>query len=426
MPPAQPAAAAEGSSDSAPGGAAEAAGTEEAPAEEAARAGEPQRSSLSAKIDGHFGVVVGAMAGVLFKEIPLGGGRGAPFIVAWLFIGAVFLTLRLKFVNFTGFRHAIDVVRGKYDDPTDAGEVTHFQALASALSATVGLGNIAGVALAVKMGGPGAVFWMLVAAFFGMTAKFAECTMGLKYRTIDAQGHVLGGPMRYLKDGLTKRGLGPLGGVLAVVFAVFCIGGSFGGGNMFQANQSYSAVNEAFVANVGVSVPRELFGLVMVAAVGVVIVGGFKRIAQTAEKIVPLMCGMYVLASAFIVLTNLDGAVLTMRAFEQSITWFPLVLTVSIVLFAYSTMISWSYYGERCWTMFFGPKSSTAYRVVFLAFVYIGSVSTLTNVLDFSDLMILSMAFPNILGLYLLSGELAGDVRSYRARLASGEIAKRS
>lgn len=479
---------------------------------------EADESGIAERIDAGFAWLVGKMAAVLFYPLPTGTEADVPFIVAWLFIGAVFLTLRMGFINLRGFKHAIDVVRGRYDNPNDAGEVSHFQALASALSATVGLGNIAGVAIAVSKGGPGALFWMIVAALFGMTAKFVECTLGQKYRTVDEHGTVMGGPMRYLKAGLAEKGMGKLGAVLAVVFAVFCIGGSFGGGNMFQANQAYSALNEAVSQRTDWTVPKELFGLVMMGMVGIVILGGIKRIASTAEKIVPLMCGMYVLAAGFIVMTNLhelphaietilagafaadavqggiigvmvigiqraafsneagigsasiahsaartdrpvreglvallepfidtvivctatgivivnsgvlnipeladaDGAVLTMRAFEQTISWFPLVLTTAIILFAFSTMISWSYYGERCWTALFGPKSTLAYRAVFLVFVFIGSVANLGSVLDFSDLMILSMAVPNIFGLYVLSSDVRRDLSQYMSDLAAG------
>ena len=478
-----------------------------------------QESALD-KLDAVFGVPVTIMAVVMFADLLPGPGE-VPFIVIWLFIGAVFLTVRMGFINIRGFRHAIDVVRGTYDNPDDEGEVSHFQALASALSATVGLGNIAGVAIAVSVGGPGAIFWMIVAALFGMTAKFTECTLGQKYRVVDEEGAVSGGPMRYLKAGLEEKGMSKLGAALSVIFAVFCIGGSFGGGNMFQANQAYSAVNESLVNNTGITeFPSWIFGICMAAAVAVVILGGIKRIASTAEKIVPAMCGMYLVAALFIVFTNIsqvphaidvilssafgkdamcggmigamiqgirraafsneagvgsasiahsaakteypvreglvallepfidtiivcfatgivivvsgvledptladgEAAVLTLRAFEQTISWFPLVLTLAIVLFAFSTMISWSYYGERCWTNLFGAKSALSYRIVFIAFVFIGSVIKLGNVIDFSDLMILSMAFPNILGLYILSSDVRADLDAYMAKLRSGEM----
>ena len=483
-------------------------------AEEVAEAEEPA-TGIAASIDRFFSSLVGAMAGVMFFQI-----FGVPFIVGWLFVGAVFFTLRMKFINFRAFRHAIDVVRGKYDNPDDEGEVSHFQALSSALSATVGLGNIAGVAVAVKLGGPGAAFWMIVAALFGMTAKFVECTLGQKYRVIDERGQVSGGPMRYLEAGLAEKGMGGFGKVLAVMFAVFCIGGSFGGGNMFQANQAVSALTHTTAQWFDIHLPAWLIGLVLVGTVGSVILGGIRRIAATAEKIVPLMCGMYLVAALFVVAVNLavlpealgaiisgafsptaveggvigvliigiqraafsneagigsasiahsaartdepvregivallepfidtvivclgtalvivisgvlndpaaadaDGAVLTSMAFESAIHWFPLLLTGAILLFAFSTMISWSYYGERCWTNLFGPKSTIVYRVIFLVFIFVGSVTNLGAVLDFSDLMILSMAFPNILGLYILAGDVKGDLDSYLDKLKSGQF----
>jgi len=449
-----------------------------------------------------------------------------PMVVLWLVIAAVFFTLRMGFVNVRLFRHSIDVVRGKYTDPADAGEVTHFQALTSALSATVGLGNIAGVAIAVMVGGPGATFWMIVAGLLGMTLKFTECTLGQKFRKIDSQGRVSGGPMHYLKDGLAEKGLGGLGAMLAVIFTVFCIGGSLAGGNAFQVNQSLGILREQvpFFADNG-----WVYGLIMSVAVAVVIIGGFKRIAQTAEKIVPTMCGVYILGSMTILVLNIDmvgpafgaifggafsgeaiyggaigslvmgfrraafsneagigsaaiahsaaktaypvregivallepfidtvvictmtalvivitgvytgdqastaelvankeGAALTSMAFQSVPVlagWFPWVLMIAVMLFAFSTMISWSYYGERCWTNLFGQGSSLSYKVLFLVFVMLGSVITATNVLEFGDLMILLMAFPNILGLYFLQGHVKQGLDEYEQKRAAGEF----
>ncbi|MEY2980118.1 MAG: hypothetical protein RL562_345 [Planctomycetota bacterium] len=453
--------------------------------------------------------------------------RQLPLVVLWLVIGAVFFTLSWRFANLRLFRHAIEVVRGRFDNPNDHGEVTHFQALASALSATVGLGNIAGVAIAVGTGGPGATFWMILAGVLGMSLKFTECTLGQKYRKIDAEGHVSGGPMHYLKDGLREVGAGPLGSVLALLFTVFCIGGSLAGGNSFQVNQSLGILKQEvpfFEQNGWV------YGVLMAVIVGIVIIGGIRRIAQTAEKIVPAMCGIYVLAclvvivghageipraiseifsgafesdaiyggvlgslilgfkrAAFsneagvgsaaiahsaarteypvregivallepfidtvlvctmtalvIVITGVydpqgahvdliasnNGAALTRAAFQSVdflgvAVWFPYVLLVAVVLFAFSTMISWSYYGERCWTNLFGPRSSLAYKLLFLVFVVLGSIVSATNVLEFGDLMILIMAFPNILGLYFLRGVVARDLRAYEAKLANNEF----
>lgn len=466
--------------------------------------------------------VVAPLAKVILYPIPIGGGHEMPAAVLWLVLGALFLTLRMAFVNFRAFGHAIQVTRGKFDDPSDPGEVSHFQALASALSATVGLGNIAGVAIAVSIGGPGATFWMICAGLLGMTSKFAECTLGQKYREIRSDGHIMGGAMFYLSKGLAEIRLPRLGKVMAVLFAVLCIGGSFGGGNAFQVNQSLNAVQE--------TIPwlrdhRWVYGLLMTGLVGIVIIGGIKRIAKTAEKIVPLMCGVYILACLFVILSNAgripdamsaivsgaftpaagygglvgvlvvgfqraafsneagigsaaiahaaaktdypvregivallepfidtvvvctmtalvivitgayanpeyadliaarNGAGLTSRAMSHVIPWFPYVLSGAVMLFAYSTMISWSYYGERCWAYLFGDRSSIYYRVLFLVAVFGGSVITATNVLDLSDLMILAMAFPNLVGVLLLSGKVKQDLDEYLGRLRAGAFA---
>ncbi len=446
---------------------------------------------------------------------------GIPIIALWLLLGAVFFTLRMGFINLRGFRHAIDVVRGVYDNPDDEGEVSHFQALASALSATVGLGNIAGVALAVAMGGPGAIFWMIVAGFLGMSSKFVECTLAQVYRSKRPDGRVLGGPMSYLDKGLSERGMKGLGKVLAVMFAILCIGGSFGGGNTFQVSQSLGILRTQIP--VFDEMPW-LYGLVMAVLVGIVILGGIKRIAATAEKIVPLMCGMYVLACLFILVMHVgaipgafaqivgeaftpeagfggavgvlvtgirravysneagvgsasiahsaakteypvregivallepfidtivvctmtglvivitgayqdpnnydviaasEGAALTARAMGGEISWFPWLLTVAVVLFAYSTMISWSYYGERCFVYLFGDRASTTYKIIYVVFVFLGSIITASNILNFGDLMILSMGFPNILGLVLLSGAVKTRLDSYMADLRGGKM----
>jgi len=455
-----------------------------------------------------------------------------PLVVLWLVLGAIFFTVKMRFVNVRMFKHAIDVVRGKYDDPESDGEVSHFQALTSALSATVGLGNIAGVAIAVSLGGPGATFWMIMAGFLGMASKFTECTLGQKYRKVQPNGQVMGGAMHYLSVGLeAERGWAKTGKVLAVLFAFLCVGGSFGGGNAFQVKQSLGALKQVMPFLDGV---EWAYGLLMMGAVGVVILGGIKSIARTAEKIVPVMCGLYVLAALYIILANLtmvpsavtqivmgafapdalyggfigvlvvgfqraafsneagigsaaiahaaaktaypvregivallepfidtivvctmtalvivitgaynnpeygalitskDGAALTSQAMGDVIFFAPYVLSVAVALFAYSTMISWSYYGERCWAWLFGdepalfsmgPYSSLIYRGLFLVFVFLGSIMTASNILDFSDLMILGMAFPNIFGLIALSKGVKADLDGYVAQLEAGELA---
>jgi len=487
-------------------------------AQDAVAAAEPTRIQ---KLDALFGqYVVGPMYQVLFFDLAFwdNGQTGEleiPMIVLWLVVGAVFFTIRFNFINLRGFAHAIQVTRGQYDHPSHEGEVSHFQALASALSATVGLGNIAGVAVAVHTGGPGAVFWMVIAGFLGMSSKFTECTLGQLYRETDAHGHLSGGPMRYLQTGLSELGMKGFGRVLAVGFAIMCIGGSFGGGNMFQANQSYAQVKEVIPVFQG-DMGSLVYGIILALMVGAVIIGGIKRIGVVAGYIVPTMCGVYLLAGVFIIVVNFDqilpalshiigqaftpaagfggmigvlmtgfqraafsneagigsasiahsaattdepvregivallepfidtilvctmtglvmvitdsyensgeGVVMTSHAFATVLPWFPKVLTFAVFMFAFSTMISWSYYGERCFTFLFGPSTSLFYKIIFLGFVILGSVLKLGSVLDFSDLMVLGMAFPNILGLYLLSGKVKRALDTYWVKLKSGEM----
>lgn len=441
-----------------------------------------------------------------------------PFIVIWLVIGAVFFTFKMGFINIRGFRHAIDLARGKYDDPNAPGQVTHFQALTTAVSGTVGLGNIAGVAVAISLGGAGATFWMILAGFLGMSAKFVECTLGVKYREIAPDGRVFGGPMSYLRKGLEKQNKKKLGKVLAAVFAVLCVGASFGGGNMFQANQSFEAVKGQIPA---IAEYGALFGVIIMLLVAAVIIGGIKSIAKVTSKVVPFMASIYIIACIIVIGANIEnilpafsaiiegafspsalkggvigvlilgfqraafsneagigsaaiahsaaktnnppsegfvsllepfidtvvvctltalvliftgkhevagmaGAQLTSDAFGTVITWFPYVLTGAIFLFAFSTMISWSYYGMRAWTYLFGKSKKTemAYKLLFLIFIVIGASVSLGAVLDFSDMMILAMAFPNIIGLYLMSGEVRQDLKEYMLKLKSGELYK--
>ena len=493
---------------------------------EAGSGAEAGIGSVLKSLDGGFGAhVVAPLAQVLFFDLIFWDNGSdhdlkLPFIVFWLIAGATFFTLRFGFINLRAFRHAWVVTTGHYDDPDDPGEVTHFQALSSALSATVGLGNIAGVAVAVAVGGPGAIFWMIVAGFLGMSSKFTECTLGQMYREVADDGHILGGPMRYLDRGLAELGLPRLGRVLAVVFAVMCIGGSFGGGNMFQANQSYAQVADIMPFFAG-GWGSLAYGVTLSFLVGIVIIGGIRRIGQVAGFIVPVMCGIYLVAGLFIIITNFDqilpslqkivgeafspeagfggmlgvlvtgfrraafsneagvgsasiahsaaatdepvregivallepfidtivvctmtglvvvitgayegggeeGVLMTSKAFATVLPWFPNVLSLAVFLFAFSTMISWSYYGERCWTFLFGAQFSMIYKVLFLGFIVLGSVLKLGNVIDFSDLMILGMSFPNILGAFLLSGKVSDALKSYWSRYKSGEMQPRS
>ena len=275
---------------------------------------ETKTQSLSESIDAQFGFIVENMAKVLFwvpvQAVPI------PLIVLILFCGSLFFTIYHKWLNIRGFKHAIDITRGRYDNPNDPGEISHFQALTSALSATVGLGNIAGVAVAIHTGGPGAVIWMMLIGLLGMTAKFNECTLAMVYRKVRPDGTVDGGPMHYLEIGLQERGFPfPVAKAFGLVFALFCIGGSFGGGNMFQANQATSAVRGMLGDVAGIN---WVFGSVLAFLVGLVIIGGIKRIGQVTEKIIPLMCGIYVLAGLVILVIHIkqvpDAAVLIVRS----------------------------------------------------------------------------------------------------------------
>lgn len=439
-----------------------------------------------------------------------------PFIVVWLIIGASFFTIYLGFINIRGFKLAIQHVAGKFDKKEDKGEVSHFQALTTALSATVGLGNIAGVAIAIAIGGPGATFWMIVAGLLGMSTKFAECTLGVKYRSMNKDGVVSGGPMYYMNKAFKDRKMGGLGKVLAAVFAVLIIGGSLGGGNMFQANQAFAQLSNMMpqISNFGA-----LFGVILAILVGTVVLGGIKSIAKVTDKIVPFMALFYVLVAFIIIMINikhtgqafhliingafsasalkggvigvmivgfqraafsneagvgsasvahsavktdepvteglvsllepfidtvvictmtalviiftgfytnpgdLNGVELTSAAFESVFSWFPYLLVVAIMLFAFSTMISWSYYGLNGFKYLFGgiikneKTLRNIYYTIFLIFIVIGSASSLGAVIDFSDMMILSMAFPNIFALYVLSKELKLDLKKYLKKI---------
>lgn len=455
---------------------------------------------------------------------------GVPIVLVLLVGGALFFTVYFKFVNFRKFGLAINIVRGVYSDPNESGEVSHFQALTAALSGTVGLGNIAGVAIAISIGGPGATFWMIVAGLIGMSSKFVECTLGVKYREVDENGTVYGGPMYYLSKGFSemKRVIGgkekdysKMGKILAAVFAVAAIGGSFGGGNMFQVNQAFEQfaglefVEGTFIADKG-----WLFGLIMAVLVGIVIIGGIKSIAKVTDKIVPFMCGVYVLCALIVlgyhfksipyafgeifggafaptaiaggfvgvliqgfrraafsneagigsasiahsaVKTNnpaseglvallepfidtvvvctmtalvivitgkwadpdiSDGIALTSSAFETVLPWFKYLLALAVLLFAFSTMITWSYYGQQAWTYLFGrgKVKEYTYKAIFCLMVVVGAAASMDAVIGFSDAMIFTMLFPNIVGLIFLAPVVKNELNRYLEKIRSGEI----
>ncbi|TVZ25470.1 AGCS family alanine or glycine:cation symporter [Gillisia sp. Hel_I_86] len=500
-----------------------------------------QEQTTSQAIDETFRAYTGWFVDLIFYEIPFSEYYQIPWVLIVLIGGALYFTIYFKFINVTGFFTALKVVKGDYEDiekhgastlygdvtPNEGkniietirddsadGEVSHFQALTAALSATVGLGNIAGVAVALSIGGPGATFWMILAGLLGMASKFAECTLGVKYRDVGEDGTVYGGPMYYLSKGLKEKGFGGIGKILAVVFAVFVIGGSFGGGNMFQANQAAAQFVQLFDlagGNAGF-----YFGLVMAALVAVVIIGGIKRIASVTEKVVPFMAGIYVLAALIIlaanwhliddafgliyegafsglgiaggligvmiqgirrgafsneagvgsaaiahsavrtkypasegivallepfvdtviictmtalviIITNLEGGFmtygvpitegveLTAVAFDSVIPHFSVILTIAVILFAFSTMISWSYYGMQGWIYLFGKGKITdlVYKGMFLVFVVIGASISLGAVIDFSDAMIFAMVVPNIIGVLFLTPVIKKELTKY-------------
>jgi len=485
--------------------------------------------TLDQKVNQVFSNSTGWFVSLIFAPFP---GTTFPWIVMWLVIAASIFTIYFGFVQFRYFRHAISLVKGDYSDPNDAGEVSHFQALATALSGTVGLGNIAGVAVAVGIGGPGATFWMILAGLLGMASKFTECTLGVKYRNEYPDGTVSGGPMYYISKGFKELGL-PGGKILAVLFAVFCILGALGGGNMFQANQAH-----AQISGIIGDYPGWITGVIFAAVVFIVIVGGVKSIARVTEKVVPFMGILYVGAALIILLVNYDkigwafgqiftgaftglgiaggfvgaliqgfkraafsneagvgsaaiahsavqtkepitegfvslleplidtvvictmtalvitisgqlisdpntglylldgqhiatvdgntGVSLTSAAFGATISWFPYILAIAVVLFAFSTMISWSYYGLKSWTYLFGEGkvSELVFKVIFCIFIVIGAAASLGPVIDFSDAAIFAMAVVHILALYFLMKVVKRELYSYVARLKSGEIKK--
>jgi AGCS family alanine or glycine:cation symporter len=510
-----------------------------------------QEKGLDQQIDEAFKPISDFFSQVIFFTIPV-AGMDVPFVLLLLVGSALFFTIYFKFPNILHFKTAINVVRGKYDeldhtsvnpelaidgditdtikDESEEGEVTHFQALATAVSGTVGNGNIAGVALAIALGGPGATFWMIVCGFLGMSTKFVECTLGVQYRDVGDDGTVYGGPMYYISKGLKERGFGLLGKIAAIIFAIFCIGGSFGGGNAAQSNQATVVLKELMgLESTGAGF---WIGVIMAIIVGIIIIGGIKRIAQVTEKVVPFMALLYLLACLYILGANFsliddavslilkeafnptaigvggvigvllvgfkraafsneagagsasiahsavktkysaseglvallepfidtvvicsmtalviiifnfggdasgatvfqyggdgagavmidgvayEGAGITSKAFAQYIPYSNVFLTVAVVLFAVSTMISWSYYGLQSWKFLFGrgKAADMAYKLLFLLFVIIGASASMNSIWAFSDAMIFAMVFPNMVGLYFLFPVVKKQLKRY-------------
>lgn len=437
-----------------------------------------------------------------------------PFILVWLAGAGIFFTFYFKAINVRYLPLAFRTLRGRYSSKKDPGEITHFQALSTALSGTVGLGNIAGVAIAISMGGPGAAFWMIVMGFLGMSTKFAECTLGVKYRHISKKGRIHGGAMQYLQKGLQERGVGKIGRFFSYFFSVVCIGSAFGAGNMFQVNQVCSQFIEISGGKQSIlNDSRWVFGLMIAILTGSVILGGIKRIAKVTSRLVPLMCATYligaliilccyashipsacklILLEAFspqacaggfwgtlllgvqratfsneagigsspivhsaaktsfpasegivalleplfdtlivcsstaliIVVTGVyqqpensarKGIEITSQAFGDVLPWFPFILFIAVSLFAFSTLLTWAYYGQQAWEKLFGHRKLTIilYKVIFCVFILIGSSISLKTVIDFSDALFLSLCFPNLIGVYLLTPVIKNELNKF-------------
>ncbi|GAA2335483.1 alanine/glycine:cation symporter family protein [Saccharopolyspora halophila] len=485
-----------------------------------------------------FDPVATALSNFVFAEISI-AGVSFPWIVAWLVVAATVFTVFFGFIQFRNFKLSVDLVRGKYTDPNEAGEINHFQALASALSGTVGMGNIAGVGVAVTMGGAGATFWMILCGLLGMATKFVECTLGVKYRDIDEDGVVHGGPMRYLRKGIAEvipnafgRGLGK---TLAVLSAIAILLFGIGGGNMLQANQTFAQLRDVtggdngFLGNDGAAL---IFGILLATIVGAVVFGGIKVIGKVTSRLVPAMAAIYIGACLLVIIMNLDtvplavteivsgaftpeagfggligvlivgfqravfsneaglgsapiahsavktdnpateglvallepfidtvvictmtaltiviaqpqiwlqgqqtvinggeapdGVTVTSDAFATFLPWFPYVLTVAVVLFAISTIITWGYYGQRAWLFLFGNSKASfqIYNLVFCGFVIVGSVLTMDAVFDFTDAVMFTLALFNLIGLYIMLPVVKRELAKYKAKLRSGEITK--
>ncbi|GAA1133836.1 alanine/glycine:cation symporter family protein [Arthrobacter flavus] len=482
-------------------------------------------------IDSVFAPVTEVFSNIVFFPITI-GEISFPVVVAWLIAAGIIFTIYFGFVQFRHIKVSYEVVRGRYSSKDDPGEVPHFQALTSALSGTVGLGNIAGVGAAMALGGPGATFWMILAGLLGMATKFAECTLGVKYREVHPDGTVSGGPFKYLPIAFEKFGRLPakiLTGIFAVAILIFGVAG----GNMFQANQTFAQVqnvtggDDGFLGSAGAAL---IFGLVLAALVGAVILGGIKSIGATTSRLVPAMAAVYIAACLFVIVVNIgnvpaafgsiiegafapagmaggfigvmivgfqraafsneaglgsaaiahsavktrrpvsegfvamfepfidtvvictmtaltiviasapslqagidqvqagdgapDGVILTSDAFESVISWFPIILAIAVALFAFSTLITWSYYGLKAWEYLFGRSkvSEITYKCVFLFFTVVGTVLTFAQVLNFADAALFVCAFVNLLGVYMLLPVIKREMKAYLADRKSGTL----
>lgn len=470
-------------------------------------------------IESFFGPIATRFSEIVFYELQV-GGVGIPLIVLWLMVAAVFLTIYLRFQPITGLRHSLGIIRGRYTRRTDPGEVSSFQALATELSGTVGLGNIAGVAVAITIGGPGAALWIIIFGFFAMTVKMAEATLGVKYRKVHADGSVSGGPMYYLREGLAEVGWPKLGKVLAVFYAATTVIGVIGAGNLFQANQAASIIVKATGGDGSILADKMwLIGLVMAILAGLVILGGIRSIGTWTSRITPLMAALYFLSILVILVVNAteiphafalmfqgafspegvaggfvgvaivgiqralfsnaagvgsaamahsavkttkpategfvamweplidsviictltslaiittglydttteDGIGLTSEAFATVAGWFPVLLTIAVLLFAFSTILAYGYYGQKALGYLTGDskRAEKAYQVFWILAVVVGASMSLDSVIAFSDAIFFLMAFPNLLGIYFLARILRLEILRHRTKLEVGTL----
>lgn len=473
--------------------------------------------NLQASLNQLLRPIADALNSFIFFEIDI-LGVSFPLIVMWLIVAALFFTIYLGFINLRGFGHAIRLLRGDYSDPNDEGQISHFQALSTALSGTVGIGNIGGVAIVITLGGPGALFWLVVAGFLSMSTKFTECVLGVLYRRTHEDGRISGGPMYYLEYGLRARGFGRLAKPLGVFYALAMVFGCLGIGNMFQSNQAFEQFvfvtggDQSNFADQGL-----LFGLVIAVLVALVILGGLSSIAKVTSRLVPfmgvlyLLCGLTIIilngskvpAALFSVFTNafnpeaigggmigvmilgfqraafsneaglgsaaiahsavktkepvtegfvallepfidtvvicsitalvilttvydpamtgsgVQGVELTAKAFGDTLSWSVVPLSIVAILFAYSTIISWSYYGLKGWTYLLGTSKTkeTLFKVIFCLFVVLGCTVQLDAVLDLSDALVFIVAIPNVIGLYLLAPVVKKELKLYLQKI---------
>ena len=462
-------------------------------------------------VENYVGRITDAIAAFIFTPISIFGAQ-VPIIILWILSAGIFFTFYLRGIPIWGFKHSLKVISGAKKDNGGDGEVSAFQALSTALSGTIGMGSIAGVAIAISIGGPGATFWILVGAIFGMSLKFVEASAALIYRTFNLDGSVSGGPMHYIAHGLTKKKMRWLGQPLSVLFASVFIGAALSGGNLIQINQTTKLLIDVTGGETSFFASHAwVMGVSVAIVVGLITIGGIKSIGRVTEKIVPFMCMLYVIGGLAVVAVNyqhiphafavilkeaffpqsvvggvfgtiiiglrrsvqtneagtgsapivyaatktkdsiapgfvslieplicammciltafivtvtgtyqtepgqITGIEMVSDAFAMVLPFFPKILTVVVMLFALSTIISWAYYGQKCWNFLFGEgfKRSLTFNIIYLVVIVIGSELNVKSVINIVDAMMISTSVPNIIALYILAPEIREELRLY-------------